>query len=76
MGVWRLLPFRKADAVENMAVDEAVFRANIRNKALPTLRFYGWRTPALSIGYFQDFAKEVDPGRSSGFLLLLLSLPL
>ena len=60
MGVWRLLPFRKADAVENMAVDEAVFRANIRNKALPTLRFYGWRTPALSIGYFQDFAKEVD----------------
>jgi len=62
VGVWRLLPFRKADAVENMAVDEAVFRANIRNKALPTLRFYGWRTPALSIGYFQDFAKEVDIG--------------
>jgi len=60
--VWRLLPFRKADAVENMAVDEAVFRTNIRNKALPTLRFYGWQTPALSIGYFQDFAKEVDIG--------------
>ena len=56
----RLLPFRKAGAVENMAVDEAVFRVSIRNKALPTLRFYGWKTPALSIGYFQDFAKEVD----------------
>lgn len=43
-----------------MAVDEAVFRLNIRGKSPPTLRFYGWRVPALSIGYFQDFAKEVD----------------
>lgn len=43
-----------------MAVDEAVFRASIRKKAPPTLRFYGWRVPALSIGYFQDYEKEVD----------------
>jgi lipoate-protein ligase A len=57
---WRLLPFRKAAAAENMAVDEAVFRESIRKKALPTLRFYGWRIPALSIGYFQDYDKEVD----------------
>ncbi len=60
MKEWRILPFGKAGAVENMAVDEAVFRENIRQKALPTLRFYGWRNPALSIGYFQDYAKEVD----------------
>jgi lipoate-protein ligase A len=58
--VWRILPFQKAGAVENMAVDEAVFRASIRKKAPPTLRFYGWRVPALSIGYFQDYEKEVD----------------
>jgi len=43
-----------------MAIDEAVFRVSIRNRALPTLRFYGWKRPALSIGYFQNFAKEVD----------------
>lgn len=43
-----------------MAVDEAVFRSNIRGKSPPTLRFYGWRVPTLSLGYFQDFAKEVD----------------
>ena len=43
-----------------MAVDEAVFREGIRRKAPPTLRFYGWRVPALSIGYFQDSEKEVD----------------
>ncbi|MCX5819322.1 MAG: biotin/lipoate A/B protein ligase family protein [Deltaproteobacteria bacterium] len=59
MEEWRILPFQKARAVENMAVDEAVFRENIRKKA-PTLRFYGWRVPALSIGYFQDYEKEVD----------------
>ncbi len=60
MEVWRILPFQKAGAVENMAVDEAVFRASIRKKAPSTLRFYGWRIPALSIGYFQDYEKEVD----------------
>ena len=59
MEEWRILPFQKAGAVENMAVDEAVFREIIRKKA-PTLRFYGWRVPALSIGYFQDYEKEVD----------------
>jgi lipoate-protein ligase A len=43
-----------------MAVDEAILRAGIRRKAPPTLRFYGWRVPALSIGCFQDYEKEVD----------------
>jgi lipoyl(octanoyl) transferase len=57
---WRILPFRKAGAVENMAVDEALFRENIRKKSPPTLRFYGWQVPALSLGYFQDYGKEVD----------------
>jgi lipoyl(octanoyl) transferase len=57
---WRILPFRKAGAAENMAIDEAVFREHIRRKNPPTLRFYGWRLPVLSLGYFQDFEKEVD----------------
>ena len=57
---WRILPFERAAAVENMAIDEAVFRKNIRGESPPTLRFYGWRSPALSIGYFQDYRKEVD----------------
>lgn len=60
MGLWRLLPFSKGGAAENMAIDEAIFRESIRGKNFPTLRFYGWRAPALSIGYFQDFEKEVD----------------
>lgn len=42
-----------------MAVDEAIFRVHIRRNNLPTLRFYGWRQPTLSIGFFQDYEKEV-----------------
>jgi lipoate-protein ligase A len=57
---WRLLSFGKADAVENMAVDEAVFREAIRKRVPPTLRFYSWRTPTVSIGYFQEARREID----------------
>ncbi|MHB9097813.1 MAG: lipoate--protein ligase family protein [Syntrophales bacterium] len=60
MDVWRLLPFRKGDAAENMAVDEAIFRETIRNASPPTLRFYGWRAPAVSIGRFQDARTEIN----------------
>ena len=60
MTEWRILPFERAAAAENMAIDEAVFRKNIRGESPPTLRFYGWRSPALSIGHFQDYRKEVD----------------
>jgi len=44
-----------------MAIDEAVLRATQNNEgALPTLRFYSWTFPAVSLGYFQDIGKEVD----------------
>jgi lipoyl(octanoyl) transferase len=57
---WRLLPYRRVDAAENMAIDEAVFRERVRTKAPPTLRFYGWQRPAVSIGRFQDARREID----------------
>ena len=60
MDEWRVLPFRRGDAAENMAIDEAVFRERIRTKGPPTLRFYGWRKPAVSIGHFQDARREID----------------
>lgn len=47
---WRLLPFAVRGAAENMALDEALLRL----AEVPTLRFYGWRPGALSIGYAQD----------------------
>jgi len=58
--VWRVLDFQRYNAFENMAIDEAIFRETIRNKKPPTIRFYGWRPAAVSIGYFQDLQNEVN----------------
>lgn len=42
---------------ENMAVDEAILNEARFNGALrPTLRFYGWALPTVSVGYLQDAA--------------------
>lgn len=60
MTTWRLLNYQSNSAFENMAIDEAVFRETIENKKLPTLRFYGWRRPSVSIGYFQELKKEIN----------------
>ena len=43
-------------AALNMAVDEAL----LETAASPTLRFYRWRGPALSFGYFGSYADVAD----------------
>jgi lipoyl(octanoyl) transferase len=57
---WRLINFQRYSASENMAIDEAIFRETIKNNKPPTIRFYGWQPPAVSIGYFQNIEKEVN----------------
>jgi lipoyl(octanoyl) transferase len=57
---WRLLPFTCPTAPENMAMDEAVFLSCRSSASPPTLRFYGWPSPAVSVGYFQDIHAEID----------------
>ena len=39
-------------AAMNMAIDEAVLETAV----VPTIRFYRWRSPALSFGYFGKFS--------------------
>jgi len=58
--IWRLLPFRSLDAAENMAIDEALFRECQPGQTPPTLRFYAWLNPAVTFGYFQDPASDID----------------
>jgi lipoyl(octanoyl) transferase len=36
----------------NMAIDEAL----LESAAVPSIRFYGWQSPALSFGYFGRFS--------------------
>jgi len=50
---WRLIEFGCLDAYSNMAIDEAIFTMREKREVSPTLRFYGWRPAAVSIGYFQ-----------------------
>ena len=59
---WRLLTYRTFSAFENMAIDEAIFRETAAKQKKPTLRFFGWSPPAVSIGYFQDL-KEINVER-------------
>ena len=42
-----------------MALDQAVLEAALRRGFLPTLRFYRWSPPALSIGRFQPL-EDID----------------
>jgi lipoate-protein ligase A len=57
---WRFIPFGRFSAFENMATDEAILKEGQRKKIPPTLRFYGWIRPAVSIGYFQDLRREIN----------------
>jgi lipoate-protein ligase A len=43
-----------------MAIDEAMLIAHSEGKTPPTVRFYGWNPPTLSIGYFQKAEDEID----------------
>lgn len=57
---WRLLNTGPARGEWNIAVDEAIMISHGRGDTPPTLRFYAWDPPAVSIGYFQDMRREID----------------
>jgi lipoate-protein ligase A len=57
---WRLILHGEADGATNMAVDEAILTAVVEGSSPPTLRFYGWSPPCLSLGRNQPLA-DADP---------------
>lgn len=60
---WRLIIDPRLTGPENMAVDEAVLRvAESSSAVMPTLRVYGWISPAVSIGYLQKAAPFASSG--------------
>jgi lipoyl(octanoyl) transferase len=58
--IWRFLPYSLGNPAWNMAVDEAILIQYLDNPVPPTLRFYGWEIPTLSLGYFQEAGREVN----------------
>lgn len=57
---WRYLITKNYSAAKNMAIDIAVLVANSEGKVPPTVRFYTWSPPAISIGYFQSLSEEIN----------------
>ncbi len=60
--IWRLLQHGPAAGAENMAIDEAIAQAVGDGLAPPTLRFYAWAPPCVSLGRNQKYI-EVDRAR-------------
>ncbi len=57
---WRLLVTEPLDGATNMAIDEAILRSRIVDEAPPTVRFYGWVPPTVSLGYAQLLDAGID----------------
>jgi len=57
---WRLLVTEPADGATNMAVDEVLWRGRRAGTSPPTLRFFAWAPPTVSLGYGQALENEVD----------------
>ncbi|HDK27021.1 MAG TPA: lipoate--protein ligase family protein [Candidatus Atribacteria bacterium] len=57
---WRLIKDGYHNGFMNMAIDEAIMIAHREGLVSPTIRFYQWSPPAVSLGYFQDLEKEID----------------
>jgi len=59
-GVWRLIQDGAGDAAWNMAVDEAILEAVIAGEQPPTVRFYRWARPSVSLGRLQRAEKVLN----------------
>ena len=59
---WRLLWSPPADGATQMAIDGAIVEAVAAGEAPPTVRFYRWDPPCLSLGRSQP-VEEVDLSR-------------
>ena len=53
VAAWRVLDTGWQDGASNMAIDEAIMQGVASGESPPTLRFYGWDPPCLSLGYAQ-----------------------
>jgi lipoate-protein ligase A len=57
---WRLLVTEPADGATNMAIDEALWRGRREGTSSPTVRFFAWEPPTVSLGYGQPVSRDVD----------------
>lgn len=63
MAVGRLIPLGAHEGALNMAIDQAILES-VEGGGRPTLRFYNWAKPTLSLGYFQKLADRAGHPQS------------
>ena len=65
---WRLLVTEPVDGATNMAIDQALWRGRQDLTSPPTVRFFAWNPPTVSLGYGQplDDAVSVETARRLG----------
>ena len=67
MEAWRLVVSPAASGPWNMALDQALVESLAAGQRAPTLRFYTWARPTLSIGYAQPIANvDLQTAAASG----------
>jgi len=57
---FRLLVTEPVDGAANMALDEALLLGRLRHGSPPTLRFFAWSPPTISLGYGQRLDGRID----------------
>lgn len=68
---WRLLPDAAGDGATHMALDETLLESHRQGLTPPTLRFYSWTPPALSLGYAQPLTDvNLEACRDAGIAVV------
>lgn len=57
---YRFLNTESQDTALNMAIDEAILTHYLRGLVPPTLRVFRWNSIAITLGRFQDAAREIE----------------
>lgn len=57
---WNFIDSKECSPAFNMALDEALLQWHGEGLIPPTIRFYEWNPPTLSIGYFQKAKKDIN----------------
>ena len=75
MTAFRLLVTAPMSGAANMAVDEALLLSRLRALGPPTIRFFGWRPPTISLGYGQLLDGRIDFAAASHMGIGLVRRP-
>jgi lipoate-protein ligase A len=75
MTTFRLLVMEPMDGAANMALDEALLRSRLDGAGPPTLRFFAWDPPTVSLGYGQAIGGNIDLDEAARMRIGLVRRP-